>query len=174
MTKTILTIAFILMIGGNQFSLKAQVTKTQVLNYISSMKDSGTVLSGQHCGDGDNISSWYGTMMTGLYTLTGKYAAIVGTDYGYKANNNLTTINTKLIEHWKAGYFLQWHSWPRAAVAIKDNLNASAMMNSEKVITRDEVDFSKIGNTLKIKVPTFTMRSTHHYYAGCRNHLLYQ
>lgn len=52
------------------------------------------------------------TMMTGLYNLTGKYAAIVGADYGYKANNNLETINTKLIEHWKAGGLvtISWHA----------------------------------------------------------------
>lgn len=39
----------------------------------------------------------------------------------------------------KAAYFLQWHSWNGAAVAIKDNKNASEMMNSEVVITRDEL-----------------------------------
>ena len=51
-------------------------------------------------------------MMTGLYNLTGKYAAIVGADYGYKENNNLTTINSKLIEHWKAGGLvtISWHA----------------------------------------------------------------
>lgn len=39
----------------------------------------------------------------------------------------------------KAAYFLQWHSWSGAAVAIKDNLNANMMMNSKEVITRDEL-----------------------------------
>ncbi|MCW5516994.1 glycoside hydrolase family 26 protein [Muriicola sp. Z0-33] len=39
----------------------------------------------------------------------------------------------------KAAYFLQWHSWKGAAVAIKDNRRANDMMNSIKVITRDEV-----------------------------------
>jgi len=39
----------------------------------------------------------------------------------------------------KAAYFLQWHSWNGAKVAIKDNKNASEMMNSEVVITRDEL-----------------------------------
>ncbi len=39
----------------------------------------------------------------------------------------------------KAAYFMQWHSWNGAAVAIKDNKNAIEMMNSDAVITRDEV-----------------------------------
>lgn len=39
----------------------------------------------------------------------------------------------------KAAYFLQWHSWQGAEVAIKDNQNSLEMMNSTIVITRDEV-----------------------------------
>lgn len=39
----------------------------------------------------------------------------------------------------KAAYFLQWHSWNGAAVAIKDNKNTIEMMNSEVIITRDEI-----------------------------------
>lgn len=39
----------------------------------------------------------------------------------------------------KAAYFLQWHSYPGTALAIVDNLKSNAMMNSERVITRDEI-----------------------------------
>jgi len=39
----------------------------------------------------------------------------------------------------KAAYFLQWHSWSGAAVAIMDNRKSNDMMNSIKVITRDEI-----------------------------------
>lgn len=39
----------------------------------------------------------------------------------------------------KAAYFLQWHSWNGAKVAIKDNKNSMEMMNSGVVITRDEL-----------------------------------
>ncbi len=39
----------------------------------------------------------------------------------------------------KAAYFLQWHSWNGAKVAIKDNKNTIEMMNSSRVITRDEL-----------------------------------
>jgi len=39
----------------------------------------------------------------------------------------------------KAAYFLQWHSWPGAKVAIIDNLNANSMMTSADAITRDEL-----------------------------------
>lgn len=42
----------------------------------------------------------------------------------------------------KAAYFLQWHSWSGAKVAIKDNKNFIEMMDSEFVITRDEVMFT--------------------------------
>jgi mannan endo-1,4-beta-mannosidase len=139
MNKLLLNALLLFFIGI--FSLKAQNTKDLVLAYISSMKNNGTVLSGQQCGDGDNISTFYGTMMTGLYNLTGKYAAIVGADYGYKANNNLTTINDKLIEHWNSGGLvtLSWHAdnpfqegyncrWN--SVANKESINLDGLLKS--------------------------------------------
>ncbi|MFS4491413.1 glycosyl hydrolase [Maribacter sp. 2308TA10-17] len=39
----------------------------------------------------------------------------------------------------KVAYFLQWHSWNGAKVAIKDNKNFIEMMNSKAVITRGEI-----------------------------------
>ena len=39
----------------------------------------------------------------------------------------------------KAAYFMQWHSWNGAKVAIKDNKNIIAMMQSDAAITRDEL-----------------------------------
>ena len=39
----------------------------------------------------------------------------------------------------KAAYFLQWHSWNGAAVAIKDNKNILELMDHEAVITRDRI-----------------------------------
>jgi len=39
----------------------------------------------------------------------------------------------------KAAYFLQWHSWNAAKVSIKDNKNLIEMMNSPRVITKDEI-----------------------------------
>jgi hypothetical protein len=55
----------------------------------------------------------------------------------------------------KACYFLQWHSWSGAAVAIKDNLKASEMMNSDHVISRDEIDLVNTSTGEIIKRPTF-------------------
>ncbi len=40
----------------------------------------------------------------------------------------------------KAAYFLQWHSFPGEALAIQDNLKANDLMNSNKVVTRDEIE----------------------------------
>jgi mannan endo-1,4-beta-mannosidase len=39
----------------------------------------------------------------------------------------------------KAAYFLQWHSWSGAKVAIIDNLNVNEMMQSPDAITLDEL-----------------------------------
>lgn len=39
----------------------------------------------------------------------------------------------------KAPYFLQWHSWPGAKVAIVDNLNAKKMMDDVSAITLDKI-----------------------------------
>jgi mannan endo-1,4-beta-mannosidase len=89
----------------------AAKTKQSVLAYIASMKNKSQIISGQQCGDGDNIATEYGTFMDGLNTPTGKYPAICGADYGFK-ENNLNTINEKLIAHWKAGGLvtLSWHT----------------------------------------------------------------
>ena len=55
---------------------------------------------------------------------------------GY-GNWNMMDVVNKLKG--KAAYFMQWHSWNGAAVAIKDNKNTIEMMNSDAVITRDEL-----------------------------------
>ncbi|NNU34727.1 hypothetical protein HK413_12890 [Mucilaginibacter sp. S1162] len=39
----------------------------------------------------------------------------------------------------KAPYFLQWHSWTNAKVAIVDNLHAKEMMNDAAAITLDRI-----------------------------------
>lgn len=57
-------------------------------------------------------------------------------DGGY-GNWNMMEVVDKLKG--KAAYFMQWHSWNGAAVAIKDNKNIIDMMNSDAVITRDEL-----------------------------------
>jgi len=116
-------------------------TKDHVLAYITSMKNNRQVLSGQHCGDGQNITTDYGTMMGGLFALTGKYAAIVGADYGYIANNNLSAINSKIIEHWNGGGLVEisWHAgspWKSRyncrcnSVKEKGKINLSALLKN--------------------------------------------
>lgn len=160
MNKTLLIVVSLFMLGIIQITLQAQ-TKAEVLAYIAGMKDKGTVLSGQHCGDGDNISTYYGSMMTGLYNLTGKYAAIVGADYGYKANNNLTTINTKLVEHWNAGglvtiswhadnpylagYDCRWNSVTNKSAINFNGLLKSAPSSPAKTSYRNELDKVAVG-----------------------------
>ena len=57
-------------------------------------------------------------------------------DSGYGQWNMMNWANTL---KGKAAYFLQWHSWNGANVAIKDNKNAIEMMKSTTVITRDEI-----------------------------------
>ncbi|NAS11588.1 glycoside hydrolase family 26 protein [Poritiphilus flavus] len=46
----------------------------------------------------------------------------------------------------KVAYFLQWHSWNGVKVAIKDNRKANYMMNSSKVVTRDELKTETINS----------------------------
>lgn len=160
MKKAVLIISVIFLFAINTYTLQAQ-TKAEVLAYIAGMKEKGTVLSGQHCGDGDNIAIYYNTMMTGLYNLTGKYAAILGADYGYKANNNLTTINTKLIEHWKAeglvtiswhadnpymaGYDCRWNSVENKATINFNGLLKSAGSSIARTNYRTELEKVAVG-----------------------------
>jgi mannan endo-1,4-beta-mannosidase len=150
MKKAAQMIATILLIAFTQTALMGQTkidtTKVEILSYIASMPGKGTVLSGQQCGDGDAIGTSYGTMMTALFNLTGKYAAIVGAEYGYKANNNFTTINNKIIAHWNSGGLVEisWHAdnpflagydcrWN--SVTNKASINMSALLKLAPVST---------------------------------------
>ena len=58
------------------------------------------------------------------------------TESAYGLWNEIALVNAM---KGKAAYFLQWHSWPGGKVAIKDNLKVIEMMNSETVITLDEL-----------------------------------
>lgn len=60
-----------------------------------------------------------------------------GPSEGYEGNWDELQLVSVLAG--KAAYFLQWHSYPGTALAIRDNLKANAMMNSERVVTRDEI-----------------------------------
>jgi len=55
---------------------------------------------------------------------------------GY-GNWNMMDVVNKLKG--KAAYFMQWHSWKGAKVAIKENKNTIEMMQSDAAITRDEL-----------------------------------
>jgi len=57
-------------------------------------------------------------------------------DEGYGNWNMMQLVNTL---KGKAAYFLQWHSWNGAKVAIKDNENTIQMMQSDAAITLDEL-----------------------------------
>jgi mannan endo-1,4-beta-mannosidase len=120
-----------------QAAARTNKTKQTVLNYIAGMKNNWQIISGQQCGDGDEIATGYGTFMDGLYNLTAKYPAICGADYGYKVNN-LNTINQKLISHWNAGGLvaISWHAdYPWASgynsrynsVTYKNTINFNAL-----------------------------------------------
>lgn len=61
-------------------------------------------------------------------------------DSAYGSWNMMELANTL---RGKAAYFLQWHSWNGAKVAIKDNKNIMEVMNSDAVITRDELNFGQ-------------------------------
>jgi hypothetical protein len=60
----------------------------------------------------------------------------VGPHSDYGKYDELTVLNAY---KGKAPYFLQWHSWPGAKVAIVDNLNAKELMNDASAITLDKI-----------------------------------
>ncbi len=72
------------------------------------------------------------------FNATGKITALTEAGPIAEAYGNWDENQIINVLKGKAAYFLQWHSWPGADVAIINNRNASSMMNSEDAITRDD------------------------------------
>jgi mannan endo-1,4-beta-mannosidase len=53
--------------------------------------------------------------------------------------DNLTYLG--LFDYPKISYFVAWHSWEKNKWAIEDNLNADELMNNEKIITLDKINY---------------------------------
>ncbi|MCU0353480.1 MAG: glycoside hydrolase family 26 protein [Cytophagales bacterium] len=87
------------------------VAKTKIVDYFKSLISRNEVLTGQQCGDGDDIRPYYDAYVEKLHTASGKYVGLIGADYGWKPNN-FTTINNILIDYWKKGGLVtvSWHA----------------------------------------------------------------
>ncbi len=86
-------------------------SKEGIVAYMDGIIRDGYILSGQHCGDGDNIESKYADVKR-LYELTGHKPALLGADYGWKFNNDFPVINRRLAGHWDSGGLVtvSWHA----------------------------------------------------------------
>ena len=82
-----------------------------IVAYMDEIIRGGFVISGQHCGDGDNIESKYADVKR-LHELTGRKPALIGADYGWKWDNDFDVINRRLTGHWNSGGLVtvSWHA----------------------------------------------------------------
>jgi mannan endo-1,4-beta-mannosidase len=100
--------------GVNKNNSKPKLTdrsKAGIVEYMKKVISSNCILSGQQCGDGDNIETVYTNEVERMNTLTGKKPAIIGTDFGWKADQNFSVITDRLIQYWNAGGLvtISWH-----------------------------------------------------------------
>ncbi|TVR69463.1 MAG: hypothetical protein EA408_12660 [Marinilabiliales bacterium] len=87
-------------------------TPSGIVSFMGSVIESGHIISGQHCGDGDNIDLVYEREVERLFDLTGSRPALIGADYGWKPDNDFDVINRRLIDHWNEGGLvtISWHA----------------------------------------------------------------
>jgi mannan endo-1,4-beta-mannosidase len=74
--------------------------------------------------------------------------------------DNRSTINAIRDHYPQTVYFLYWHSWSGASVAIVDNQNAAALLDDPWVITRDEVDWKSHPSPTPTTTPSVPPTST--------------
>jgi mannan endo-1,4-beta-mannosidase len=84
----------------------------QILNYIGrlSSKPEKKVLSGQFMGYAfqihNRVNNGYDFEIKSLYEKTGKWAAIVGTDFGFSHSPNFAEYCSLLVNYWDAGHLV--------------------------------------------------------------------
>jgi mannan endo-1,4-beta-mannosidase len=108
-----------------------------VLQYLGGLpkEEQNRVLSGQHCGRGEEVESLYREHVVDLHRQTGHWIAMAGADYGRgRADTvmpNRRIANQTLINHWNRGGLVTvtWHSpnpwtggsaWQRKATSLTD------------------------------------------------------
>ena len=85
-----------------------------VLGYLGDLKNrsENRLLLGQDLGHGGAIVGGHNDYVVDLHNRTGKWAGLIGGDYGLDSNHNVYQTNQILIDHWQQGGLvtLSWHS----------------------------------------------------------------
>jgi mannan endo-1,4-beta-mannosidase len=87
-------------------------SKAGILAYFQKQVKNSKVLTGQHCGDGDNLPQLFNDYVENLSQFSTKYVSVLGADFGFKPNNNFNAMNETLIKHWqnKGLVTISWHA----------------------------------------------------------------
>ena len=94
-----------------------------ILNYMVSLPDRSDkrVISGQFMGYAGQISSGYQTEIVALHTKTGKWVAMVGTDFAFSDAANFQNYCALLKQYWDAGHLITIsHHTPNPNTAMRD------------------------------------------------------
>jgi mannan endo-1,4-beta-mannosidase len=105
-----------------------------IVAYMAEIIGQGYVISGQHCGDGDNIESKYADVEK-LFEATGQKPALIGADYGWKWDNDFEIINRRLVEHWNSGGLvtISWHADNPFSDGTRFNPRINTIEHKEKI-----------------------------------------
>ncbi|MCF2446750.1 glycoside hydrolase family 26 protein [Dyadobacter sp. CY345] len=152
----------LLMTNVNALSA-ANRTRSDVLNYLKKVIENNQVIVGQQCSESPNIPADYAKHFKSIYDLTGKYPALLGLDYGYFSNVNMTLNNQYAVEHWKKGglvtfswsadnpwkdgYNVRWNSETNKDTIQVRQLLKSAAASQARTNYRNELE--KVGAALK-------------------------
>ena len=138
-------------------------TRSDVLSYLKKVIENNQVIVGQQCSESPNIAANYAKHFKSIHDLTGKYPALLGLDYGYFSNVNMSLNNEYAIEHWKKGGLVtfSWHAdnpWKEGynvrwnSEANKDTINVGQLIKSaapSPARTNYRNELTKVANALK-------------------------
>lgn len=117
-------------------------SKNDILTYLSELINTGFFLSGQQCGDGSEwIDVFYNDNVQALINATGKTPSILGFDYGYTDDNDLTLVNTYIKNHWDLGGLvtLTWH--------VRSPFQEEISAAQDSITDKNIIDLSKLLKT---------------------------
>ncbi|WP_159474962.1 glycosyl hydrolase [Dyadobacter sp. 3J3] len=141
----------------------ANRTRSVVFDYLKKVIENNQVIIGQQCSETANIAADYAKHFKGIYDLTEKYPALLGLEYGYFSNVNISLNNQYAIEHWKKGglvtiswhadnpwkdgYNVRWNSETNKDTIQVRQLLKSAVASPARTNYRNELE--KVGAALK-------------------------
>ncbi|MES2426534.1 MAG: glycosyl hydrolase [Bacteroidota bacterium] len=87
-------------------------SKKGIMAYFKTIVNNKQVIVGQQCSQSADVALEYQKNFQRLYDSTGHYPALLGLEYGWFANMDLSKVNEYAIKHWQQGGLvtISWHA----------------------------------------------------------------